>query len=98
MVSGPLLESLAQVKEWKPPVQRGKRVWDDHKFFESLESQFKQKRSLSDKQVASLKKMVKRYADQVPDYESLSEKFELGPLKKSSPKEPKEKEEETAAS
>lgn len=58
----PLLDQLAQVKEWKPAVKRGKREWDDRKFFESLQNQFKQKNSLSAKQVASLQKMAGRYA------------------------------------
>ncbi len=57
-----LLDQLAQVKEWKPPVKRGKREWSDEGFYQSLAKQFKAKNTLSPKQVASLKKMAARYA------------------------------------
>jgi hypothetical protein len=75
--SGPLLEALKGVKEWKPAVSRRGRVWDDHKFYESLSRQYGQNRRLSPKQVASLKKMIHRYAAQVPDYQQLAEKYNI---------------------
>ena len=56
-----VLAALAAVKEWKPPVKRGRREWDDRKFHESIERQFRQKKSLSPKQLASLRKMAVRY-------------------------------------
>lgn len=59
-----LLDELKQVKEWKPPVKRGKREWSDEGFYQSLAKQFEAKNSLSPKQVASLKKMAARYAKQ----------------------------------
>ncbi|MFH0953451.1 MAG: type I DNA topoisomerase [Verrucomicrobiota bacterium] len=73
--SGPLLEALKAVKEWNPATSRRGRVWDDHKFYESLSRQFGQHRRLSPKQVASLKRMVRRYAAQVPGYEGLAERY-----------------------
>ena len=76
--SGPLLESMKLVKEWKPPVKRGRREWDDKKFYESLSRQFAQRKQLSPKQVSSLKKMIKRYAAQVAGYAELAEKFGIG--------------------
>ena len=79
--SGPLLDLLVKVGEWKPPVQRGKREWDDKKFFDSLHQQFKTKKSLSAKQRASLKKMCGRYAEQIPDYDALIEQYGLPPRK-----------------
>jgi len=63
--SAGLLQALRAVKEWKPPVQRGRREWDDRKFFESLAQQFEHQKRLSPKQVASLKRMAKRYAGQL---------------------------------
>jgi len=75
--SGPLLEALKQVKEWKPPVQRGRREWDDHKFYESLSRQFGQKKQLSPKQRESLKKMVRRYAPQIGNYAELAAQFHI---------------------
>jgi phenylacetate-coenzyme A ligase PaaK-like adenylate-forming protein len=58
---------------------RGKREWDDSKFFDSLKTQFEQKKSLSIKQRESLKKMCKRYADQIPDYQKYVETLGLPP-------------------
>jgi len=78
----PVLKLFEQVKEWKPPVQRGKRTWDDRKFYESLASQFAERKELSYKQLASLKKMAKRYADQIPDYDRRAEEYGLPPRKK----------------
>jgi DNA topoisomerase-1 len=80
--TGDLLDLLKHVTTWKDPVQRGKRTWDDHKFYESLRRQYKQKNSLSEKQVSSLKKMIARYADQVPDFESAAERFDIKTKKK----------------
>ena len=71
--SGALLERLASVRVWKAPVKRGRREWDDHKFYESLRRQYGQHKRLSTKQVASLKRMLKRYADQVGEPESSAE-------------------------
>ena len=64
--SGPLLEALKQVKEWKPATQRGRRVMDDKAFIASLTQQFERRPSLSPKQRAALKRVVARYRDQVP--------------------------------
>jgi DNA topoisomerase-1 len=80
--TGPLLELFNKVTDWKPAVQRGKREWDDKKFYDSLSSQFKERKELSFRQVASLKKMAKRYADQIPDYDQLVEKYGLPERKK----------------
>ena len=63
-----LLELLHSVKEWRPAVTRGKWTWDDRKFAESLARQFGQKQSLSLKQLALLRKMVRKYKDQIPDF------------------------------
>lgn len=80
--SGPLLELLKNVKEWKPPVQRGRREWDDRKFYESLSRQFGQRRRLSPKQVASLKKLVGRYGAHIPNFEAEAQRFGIAPRKR----------------
>lgn len=77
--TGPVLELFHQVKEWKPPVMRGKREWDDKKFYDSLLSQFQTRKELSFKQVASLKKMAKRYAAQIDNYDRYVEEYGLPP-------------------
>lgn len=76
---GPLLALMAAVKEWKPPVQRGRRLWDDKSFFESLSRQFEGKKSLSVRQVMALKKMLRRYAEHIPGYEERSGELGLLP-------------------
>ncbi len=81
-VSGPLLEALKNVETWRDPVTRGKRTWDDKEFYQSLTGQFREKKKLSPKQIKTLKTMVKRYSEQIPDYEKLQEQFELGAKKK----------------
>ncbi len=72
-----LLNALRQVKEWNPPVKRGRRDWDDRKFFESLDDQYNGKKTLSPKQLQSLKKMASRYASQIPDFDELSERLDI---------------------
>ena len=59
-----LLESLAGVSAWEPPVKRGRYTADDKKFYESLKKQFSEKKILSEKQVAALKKLAEKYKEQ----------------------------------
>ncbi|HMP73002.1 MAG TPA: type I DNA topoisomerase [Kiritimatiellia bacterium] len=79
--AGPVLEMMAGIAEWAAPVARGKRTWDDREFFESLRKQFAQKKQLSDRQVAALKKMAARYAGQMPGYEARQDELKLPPPK-----------------
>ncbi len=83
--SGPLLELLKEVKTWKPPTKRGRREWDDQKFYESLSRQYGQRKSLSPKQAASLKKMLRRYAEQIPNYEQVAAQYGIPASAKSRP-------------
>ena len=75
--SGPLLEAMASVTEWSEPVKRGKRVYDDKAFLESLAGQFSRKKFLSVRQRAALKRMIVRYRAQIPEFDRLSEEFDL---------------------
>ena len=77
-----LLKVMSAVKEWKPPVQRGKRTFDDKQFYESLSKHFQTRKMLSPRQLAALKRMVQRYRDQVPNYERLVERWDLVTKKK----------------
>ncbi len=63
--SAPLIEALSQIKEWKPAVKRGRNTFDDSVFFNSLKKQFETKGTLSEKQIAAMRKMVARYKDQI---------------------------------
>ena len=75
--TGALLELLKPVQTWNPPVMRGKREFNDQSFYESLSTQFSGKGALSEKQVAALKKMMARYAAQIPSYESVRDQYGL---------------------
>lgn len=75
--TGVLLELLKTVQTWNPPVMRGKREFNDQSFYESLSTQFAGKGALSEKQVAALKKMMARYAAQIPDYDTIREQYGL---------------------
>ncbi len=77
--AGPLLELMRGVQSWKPATVKGKRTWDDQVFFKSLDDQFRRKKSLSPKQVGALKKMLRRYAEQVPSYDARAEELGLPP-------------------
>jgi hypothetical protein len=55
------------VKTWREPVQRGRRMWDDHAFFQSLARQFGERKQLSPRQLGALKKMIKKYVEQLPE-------------------------------
>ncbi|MBW7909388.1 MAG: type I DNA topoisomerase [Kiritimatiellae bacterium] len=74
-----IIELTRSIKEWKPAVQRGKRTWDDKEFSDSLVRQFEGKKTLSPRQVMALKKLLSRYAAQIPDYDQAVEKFGLLP-------------------
>lgn len=77
--AGPLVDMARAITQWKAPVQRGKRVWDDKEFVESLIRQYEGKRTLSPRQVAALKKLLRRYADAIPDYDARAEAAGLPP-------------------
>ncbi|MDZ8119053.1 type I DNA topoisomerase [Pontiella agarivorans] len=89
--TAPVLAMMEQVTEWAEPTKRGKREFNDKTFYESLSSQFKGKGSLSDRQLAALKKMAARYADQIPNYAEMQDQYGLP-----APRKPKPKKEEAA--
>jgi len=73
-----LLDALVHVETWRPAVQRGKKVFDDHAFYESLRGYYESRGSLSVRQNAALARMVKKYRAQVPNYEELAEQLPDG--------------------
>jgi DNA topoisomerase-1 len=80
--SSAMLEAMTMVKEWKEPVQRGKRTFDDKAFYESLSQQYGARKYLSPRQLAALKRMVRRYREQISTYDKLDETWDLAPKKK----------------
>jgi len=81
-----ILEMLRQIEEWREPLKRGKRVYSDKSFYESIDKQFKEaKKDVSVKQLDSLVTMAIRYKEQIHDaveklidlgYSDLLQKFE----------------------
>ena len=67
-----LLEAMTKIT-WNEPVKRGKRVFDDGKFFRSLHKQALDGVALSPAQVAALLKLAANYAATIPDYEKLTQ-------------------------
>ena len=65
--TGELVTLAGTIQEWKPAVKRGKRVFDDRLFVQSLTDQFRTRGRLSERQVAALRKLLKRYKVEVPD-------------------------------
>uniref|UniRef100_UPI00356B1E8A type I DNA topoisomerase n=1 Tax=Pontiella sp. TaxID=2837462 RepID=UPI00356B1E8A len=90
--TAPVLAMMEHVSEWAEPTKRGKREFNDKTFYESLASQFKGKGTLSERQLAALKKMAARYADQIPNYAELQDQYGLP-----APRPPKPKKDEAAA-
>ncbi len=60
-----LIERLGKITNWKDPVKRGKRIFDDKEFAQSVSDQFKRNGTLSPRQRAAIAKMLGRYKDQV---------------------------------
>ena len=68
---------LEGVSEWEEPVTRGKRVYDDKNFIESLKEQTDSGRKLSSAQLNALKRIVVKYRKQLDNYDELKEKVDL---------------------
>jgi predicted DNA binding protein len=90
--TAPVIALMENISEWAEPTMRGKREFNDKTFFDSISSQFKGKGALSDRQLAALKKMAARYAEQIPNYTELMDQYGLP-----APRKPKPKKEEEAA-
>ena len=61
-----LLQVFDSFEGWRPVAKRGKRVYDDHGFYQSLKDQFARRHSLSPRQVAALKRLIEVYKDKLP--------------------------------
>ena len=72
-----LLDALGHVTQWNAPVTRGKRVYDDHVFVQSLAAQLAERKFLTERQLDALKRVVRTYQAQLPGYAALSAKYGL---------------------
>ncbi len=61
-----IIAGLASVTEWKEPVKKGRRVYDDADFFHSVATQYAVKKHLSEAQISVLERMFLRYREQIP--------------------------------
>ncbi|MCQ2388384.1 MAG: type I DNA topoisomerase [Kiritimatiellae bacterium] len=83
-VLGEMLEKFAGFSDWKAPVKRGKRTYDDREFAESLSSQYAQKHSLSVRQAMALRRMAWNYREAIPAFAENAERFGLASSAKKS--------------
>lgn len=74
-----LLDALGSVKEWRPPSQHGKRMYDDASFTASVRKQFAQRGDLSPAQLEAVRRMVIRYHDKIDCYAELVPIYNLPP-------------------
>ncbi len=72
-----LLALLETVKEWKEPVHRGRRVYNDEEFVSSLRDQYARRSSLSPRQVLALRRVCVNYRDQIPTFDEVAAKLGL---------------------
>ncbi len=56
-----ILEKFSKVTQWAEPVKKGRRTYDDKEFVQSLATQVKNGKVLSEKQIAALLKMAAKY-------------------------------------
>ena len=75
-----MFELLENVKDWKEPIQRGRRTYDDHEFVDSLRSQYLRSNSLSSRQLIALKRVCVLYKSQIPNFDEVAEKLGLTDL------------------
>jgi DNA topoisomerase-1 len=75
--SARMMALLGQVKEWAPPVGKGKRAFSEREFIESLRTQVDGGKALSERQVEVLKRVAWKYREQVPDLAAQAEEFGL---------------------
>ena len=68
-----LLEMFDSVREWREPTKRGKKMYDDKTFIDSLRSQYARRHTLSTRQALALRRVVASYREQIPDFETKAE-------------------------
>ena len=71
-----LLEMFDSVRKWREPAKRGKKMYDDKTFVESLRDQFARRHTLSTRQALALRRVVASYREQIPGFGAKAE--ELG--------------------
>ena len=75
-----LLRLLESVTNWKEPVRRGRRVYNDAEFVSSLRDQYARRSSLSPRQVMALRRLCVNYREQIPTFEAVADELGLRSL------------------
>ena len=75
-----LLKLLETVTEWKEPVRRGRRTYNDQEFVASLRDQYARRSSLSPRQVLALRRVCVNYKAQIPTFEEVADHLGLREL------------------
>ncbi|MGN0854013.1 MAG: type I DNA topoisomerase [Kiritimatiellia bacterium] len=63
-----LLALMNTVTEWRPAAKKGRKVYDDQGFVQSLAEQYAQRHSLSTRQVMALRRVAVAYKNKIPGY------------------------------
>jgi DNA topoisomerase I len=72
-----LLSLFDEVTEWNEPTKKGRFTYDDKEFSISIRSQFAEKGSLSERQLAAAKKTLGKYKEQIPDFENKAKELNI---------------------
>lgn len=72
-----IIAGLATVTEWKEPVKKGRRVYDDADFYKSVATQYSVKKRLSEAQLKVLERMFLRYREQISGADATIEKHDI---------------------
>ena len=74
----PIILDLLQkgVKEWRKASKRGRKIYDDRLFVDSLANQYLRRHSLSPRQAVALRRLSRAYLEQIPELNA--RKKELG--------------------
>ena len=63
-----ILKAFEGYTAWRPPTQKGKRLYDDKGFVVSLTDQYARRRVLSLRQISALKHVARTYCKKDPDF------------------------------
>ena len=72
-----ILEMMKSVAEWRPPLKKGRKTYDDKGFVDSLSTQFARRHSLSPRQTMALKRVAVAYKAQIPNFDERAEALGL---------------------
>jgi DNA topoisomerase-1 len=70
--------ALLENAQFEPPRKVGRRVFDDRAFYQSLKRQAQGGRQLSDRQERYLDRLLAKYSEQIPHFETVAAELGLG--------------------